>query len=96
MERLYRELAGIGADEEAASGVQISNPYCQNGNPIWTYFAACGLLDLRDSMSISHTTTDTPVNTPRQVLFASLIGTTIEFFDSVSYTHLTLPTKRIV
>lgn len=29
--------------------------------------------------------TDTPVNTPRQVLFASLIGTTIEFFDFYIY-----------
>ena len=27
----------------------------------------------------------TPVNTPRQVLFASLIGTTIEFFDFYIY-----------
>jgi metabolite-proton symporter len=30
-------------------------------------------------------TTYTPVNTPRQVLFASLIGTTIEFFDFYIY-----------
>jgi len=29
--------------------------------------------------------TNTPVNTPRQVLFASLIGTTIEFFDFYIY-----------
>src|SRR5665213_1165862 len=29
--------------------------------------------------------TDTPVNTPRQVLFASMIGTTIEFFDFYIY-----------
>src|ERR1700688_487800 len=29
--------------------------------------------------------TGTPVNTPRQVLFASLIGTTIEFFDFYIY-----------
>ena len=29
--------------------------------------------------------TDTPVNSPRQVLFASLIGTTIEFFDFYIY-----------
>lgn len=28
---------------------------------------------------------DTPVNTPRQILFASLIGTTIEFFDFYIY-----------
>src|SRR6185503_4165630 len=29
--------------------------------------------------------TATPINTPRQVLFASLIGTTIEFFDFYIY-----------
>src|SRR5881227_4357241 len=29
--------------------------------------------------------TEKPVNTPRQVLFASLIGTTIEFFDFYIY-----------
>ena len=29
--------------------------------------------------------TDKPVNTPRQVLFASLVGTTIEFFDFYIY-----------
>src|SRR5450759_5489044 len=29
--------------------------------------------------------TDAPVNTPRQVLLASLIGTTIEFFDFYIY-----------
>src|SRR5579864_2570906 len=27
----------------------------------------------------------TPVNTPRQVLFASLVGTTVEFFDFYIY-----------
>src|ERR1700728_3443256 len=32
-------------------------------------------------MSSTHSRTGMPVNTPRQVLFASLIGTTIEFFD---------------
>jgi metabolite-proton symporter len=32
-------------------------------------------------MTKNHATTDMPVNSPRQVLFASLIGTTIEFFD---------------
>ena len=36
-------------------------------------------------MSTTHAGTDTPVNTPRQVLFASLIGTTIEFFDFYIY-----------
>src|SRR4051794_5786868 len=36
-------------------------------------------------MSTIHLTADTPVNTPRQVLFASLIGTTIEFFDFYIY-----------
>jgi metabolite-proton symporter len=36
-------------------------------------------------MSTIHARTDAPVNTPRQVLFASLIGTTIEFFDFYIY-----------
>src|SRR6202171_2828921 len=36
-------------------------------------------------MSKDHATTGTAVNTPRQVLFASLIGTTIEFFDFYIY-----------
>ena len=36
-------------------------------------------------MSTTHTRTGMPVNTPRQVLFASLIGTTIEFFDFYIY-----------
>jgi metabolite-proton symporter len=36
-------------------------------------------------LSTTHTMTDTPVNSPRQVLFASLIGTTIEFFDFYIY-----------
>ena len=36
-------------------------------------------------MSKNHATTDTPVNSPRQVLFASMIGTTIEFFDFYIY-----------
>ena len=36
-------------------------------------------------MSATYARTDTPVNSPRQVLFASLIGTTIEFFDFYIY-----------
>jgi metabolite-proton symporter len=36
-------------------------------------------------MSTIYARTDTPVNTPRQVLFASLIGTTVEFFDFYIY-----------
>ena len=36
-------------------------------------------------MSATHSRTGMPVNTPRQVLFASLIGTTIEFFDFYIY-----------
>ena len=36
-------------------------------------------------MSTTRTRTNAPVNTPRQVLFASLIGTTIEFFDFYIY-----------
>jgi metabolite-proton symporter len=42
-------------------------------------------LDIGDLMSSTHATTTRPVNTPRQVLFASLIGTTIEFFDFYIY-----------
>ncbi|AXC11147.1 putative transport protein (MFS family) [Acidisarcina polymorpha] len=36
-------------------------------------------------MSTTHPFTGIPVNKPRQVLFASLIGTTIEFFDFYIY-----------
>ncbi len=36
-------------------------------------------------MSTTQARTGTPVNSPRQVLFASLIGTTIEFFDFYIY-----------
>jgi metabolite-proton symporter len=36
-------------------------------------------------MSAVPPTIDRPINTPRQVLFASLIGTTIEFFDFYIY-----------
>ena len=36
-------------------------------------------------MSTTYAKTGTPVNSPRQVLFASLIGTTIEFFDFYIY-----------
>jgi metabolite-proton symporter len=39
----------------------------------------------RSSMSTNHAPKHTPVNSPRQVLFASLIGTTIEFFDFYIY-----------
>jgi metabolite-proton symporter len=45
----------------------------------------CGPLDTGGLMSRIHTGTNAPVNTPRQVLFASLIGTTIEFFDFYIY-----------
>jgi predicted MFS family arabinose efflux permease len=46
---------------------------------------SCGPLDIGDWMSTTHTGTDAPVNTPQQVLFASLIGTAIEFFDFYIY-----------
>src|SRR5215212_3136062 len=36
-------------------------------------------------MSATRTTTAKPINSPAQVLFASLIGTTIEFFDFYIY-----------
>ncbi len=51
------------------------------------FFAICGLLDINASMSTTHRTTHRPVNRPRQVLFASLIGTTIEFFDFYIYAN---------
>jgi hypothetical protein len=38
-----------------------------------------------DWMSAAHARTGTPVNSPRQVLFASLVGTAIEFFDFYIY-----------
>ena len=41
--------------------------------------------DTKIAMTESHATTHVPVNAPRQVLFASLIGTTIEFFDFYIY-----------
>jgi len=36
-------------------------------------------------MNASYATTVPQINSPRQVLFASLIGTTIEFFDFYIY-----------
>ncbi len=36
-------------------------------------------------MNTAHSAAFKPINTPRQVLFASLIGTTIEFFDFYIY-----------
>src|ERR1700730_9616301 len=42
-------------------------------------------LSTGDSMSTTYAATSTPINSPRQVLFASLIGTTIEFFDFYIY-----------
>ncbi len=36
-------------------------------------------------MTSDHTRTGAPINTPRQVLFASMIGTTIEYFDFYIY-----------
>src|ERR1700761_9562746 len=36
-------------------------------------------------MSTTHPRTGMPVNSPRQVLFASLVGTTIEFYDFYIY-----------
>ena len=38
-------------------------------------------------MSQTHPQTGRPVNSPAQVLFASLIGTTIEFFDFYIYAN---------
>src|ERR1700756_1243333 len=42
-------------------------------------------MSTRGSMTPTHSTVGKPVNTPRQVLFASLVGTTIEFFDFYIY-----------
>src|ERR1700684_4483904 len=42
-------------------------------------------MHIGDLMSTTHSRTGMPVNSPRQVLFASLIGTTIEFFDFYIY-----------
>src|SRR5258706_9040361 len=46
---------------------------------------AYGPLYAGDSMSATYAAVNTRVNSPRQVLFASLIGTTIEFFDFYIY-----------
>src|ERR1700691_4347683 len=51
----------------------------------WTSFSICVSLDVGDLMDATLAATHKPVNTPRQVLVASLIGTTIEFFDSYIY-----------
>ena len=50
--------------------------------PGWTFLFVYGPLVSGESMS---TTQSQTVNSPRQVLFASLIGTTIEFFDFYIY-----------
>ena len=42
-------------------------------------------------MSQTHPQTGRPVNSPAQVLFASLIGTTIEFFDFYIYANAAVP-----
>ena len=47
--------------------------------PVWD------LLESKVVMSENPAKTHSPVNSPRQVLFASLIGTTIEFFDFYIY-----------
>jgi metabolite-proton symporter len=51
----------------------------------WSGLPACGNLNAGDHMSAARLGTDSPVNSPRQVLFASLVGTTIEFFDFYIY-----------
>jgi metabolite-proton symporter len=43
------------------------------------------ILNTDDSIAETYASTDTLVNRPTQVLFASLIGTTIEFFDFYIY-----------
>jgi metabolite-proton symporter len=51
----------------------------------WTKFSAYGPLGIGDLMSTTSARIATSLNTPRQVLFASMIGTTIEFFDFYIY-----------
>ena len=51
----------------------------------WTEGAACGPLEVGDWMSATLPLPARPVNSPRQVLFASLVGTAIEFFDFYIY-----------
>ena len=58
------------------------NLWCINYSPIFIYLEAPGD---NTGMSKDHATTDTQINSPRQVLFASLIGTAIEFFDFYIY-----------
>jgi metabolite-proton symporter len=57
----------------------------RTGKRDWTYFAAYVPLYAGESMSTTQALTEKPINSPRQVLFASLIGTTIEFFDFYIY-----------
>lgn len=51
----------------------------------WTSAAPCGPLESEQIMDTLSSTAAEPVNSPRQVLFASLIGTTVEFFDFYIY-----------
>src|SRR5271156_2729169 len=62
-------------------------PVCCTLNIVkcWTYFSAYGPLKHGVTMSTTPTGTHPRVNRPGQVLLASLIGTTIEFFDFYIY-----------
>lgn len=68
----------------AGIGVEFSK---ERRNVLEDSLAAGGTLWAGIVMSESLTTISPPVNAPRHVLFASMIGTTIEFFDFYIYAN---------
>ena len=52
---------------------------------LYTWFTTSTPTEIQFSETMTIATTQKSINTPRQVLFASLIGTTIEFFDFYIY-----------
>ena len=52
---------------------------------LYTWFTASTPTEIQFSETMTIATTQKSINTPRQVLFASLVGTTIEFFDFYIY-----------
>jgi metabolite-proton symporter len=52
---------------------------------LYTWFTASTPTEIQFSETMAIATTQKSINTPRQVLFASLVGTTIEFFDFYIY-----------
>ena len=57
--------------------------HCSGQLGLWTSLEA--LWSSEDSMSANLPLQLNPINSPRQVLFASMVGTTIEFFDFYIY-----------